>query len=61
VTFDGHYFIRADIYEALPHLRWMIAGFPLGRSGFDLRTGNLGFVADEKVLGRDLFDCFRFP
>jgi hypothetical protein len=37
-----------------------MTGFPLRRSGFDLRAGNLGFVADKELLGRVSSDYSGF-
>jgi hypothetical protein len=38
--------------KAVPYLRRLVVGFPLRRSGFELRSGHVGFVVDKVSLDR---------
>jgi hypothetical protein len=41
----------------VPHLGWLIAGFPPQRP----RSGHVGFVVNEMALGQVFSVCFGFP
>jgi hypothetical protein len=45
----------------VPQLRRLVAGFPPLWSGFDPRSGHMGFVVDRMALGADFLRVFRFP
>jgi hypothetical protein len=49
------------IAGAAPYLRWLVAGFPPRRPGFDLRSGHVGFVVDKVAFRQVSFEYFGFP
>jgi hypothetical protein len=49
------------LFEAMPYLRRLVAGFPPRRPGFEPRSGHVGFVVDKVVLGQVLSWYLGFP
>jgi hypothetical protein len=47
--------------EDLPYPRRLVAGFPMRRSGFEPRSGHVGFVVDKVALGQVFSKYFSFP
>jgi hypothetical protein len=45
----------------MPRLRGLVAGFPQRRSGFEHRSGHVGFVVDKVALGQVFSEYFHFP
>jgi hypothetical protein len=45
----------------MPKLRWLVAGFPRRRPGFDPSSGHVRFVVDKVALGQFFFQYFGFP
>jgi hypothetical protein len=51
---------------AVPWLRWLVAGLPLRRSGFDPGSVHVGFVGDKVAQGQvffprtSVFPCVSF-
>jgi hypothetical protein len=37
---------------AVAELKWLVAGFPSRRPGFEPRSGHVGFVVDKVALGQ---------
>jgi hypothetical protein len=46
--------------KAVPLLRQLIAGFPQQQSGFDSRSGLVGFMVDKVALGQVFSEYFGF-
>jgi hypothetical protein len=42
-------------------LRWLIAGFPPPRPGFDPESDDVGIVVDNVALGQVFSEYFGFP
>jgi hypothetical protein len=47
--------------ESVSQLRWLVAGFPPRRFGFEPRSGHVGFVVDRVALGQVFSKYFGFP
>jgi hypothetical protein len=46
---------------AAPYLKRLVAGFPTRRPGFELGSGQIGFVVDKVALGQVFSEYFGFP
>jgi hypothetical protein len=44
-----------------PSLKQLVAGFPPRRSGFEPRSGQVGFVVNKVALGQVFSEYFGFP
>jgi hypothetical protein len=53
------YLILNDM--VVPQLRWLVAGFPPRRPGFEPRSGRVGYVVDKVALGQVIFEYLGFP
>jgi hypothetical protein len=42
-------------------LRWLVAGFPSQKPGFEPRSGHVGFVMDKVALRQVFSEYFGFP
>jgi hypothetical protein len=46
--------------KVVPYLRWLVAGFPPRRSGFEPSSGYVRFVVDKVALGKVFSEYFGF-
>jgi hypothetical protein len=47
--------------KAVPQFKWLAAGFPLRRPGFDPRSGHVGFKGGHIDTGARCLRVFPFP
>jgi hypothetical protein len=55
------YFCKVTFDLAARQLKRLVAGFPPRRPGFDLGSGQVGFVVDKVALAQVFSEYFGFP
>jgi hypothetical protein len=53
--------VNKVVQKDMPQIRWLDAGFPPRRPGFENGSGHAGFVVDKVALGQVFSEYFSFP